>query len=160
MEFHKHVSAKKRHQIFFSFILFPRLLSASPSETIDDSVSHRVSSVFSVRPALETHHGGRQRLCRQVMPSPPSSLREKSDRNPRGTKTLSVVAAAPPCSLVFSLRTTIETDKGSDSVGNSRRLLRYLVFTVRRGQHDLDADYLNEVGIAFTFSVFIGYDWI
>ncbi|KAL0654696.1 hypothetical protein Bca4012_097387 [Brassica carinata] len=78
------------------------------------------------------------------MPSPPSSLREKSDRNPRGATTLSVVAAAPPRSLVFSLRTTIETDKGSDSVGNSRRLLRYLVFTVRRGQHDLDADYLNE----------------
>lgn len=132
MGFHKHVSAKERHQIFFSFLFYFVSLSSLGFSIRDDR-----------RPTRDE-----------------DSLREKSDRNPRGTKTLSVVAAAPPCSLVFSLRTTIETDKGSDSVGNSRRLLRYLVFTVRRGQHDLDADYLNEVGIAFTFSVFIGYDWI
>ncbi|XP_033131238.1 uncharacterized protein LOC117126658 isoform X1 [Brassica rapa] len=48
---------------FFCFLIFsvirrnpPPLLSASPSETIDDSVGHHgVSSVFSIRRALETH---------------------------------------------------------------------------------------------------------
>ena len=114
MGFHNRVSAKERHQMFFSlffsllffcFLIFsvirrnpPPLLSASPSETIDESVGHHgVSSVFSVKRALETH-------------------REDS--------------------------------------------MIWMLITVRRGQHDLDADYLNEVGIAFTFSVFIGYDWI
>ena len=88
---------------FFPFLTASRLLVFSVRcEGSEPTTDHNsvgpldVSSVFSVRRRIETHHG--RRLSRSSLLSSVLSrlLRQKKDRNPPQSTTLSVLMASTP----------------------------------------------------------------